>query len=162
MKLDVAQKISDSRAKIKIIEEQLQSEVNQLFSELFNDLFTKYPQFQRYSFRAYTDYFNDGDTCYFGIQGATIDVEEDFGEEGSYDMYEGENISEVYDRDYYDEHHEFKIVGSSDFQNFAEDMVQLYQFLLDNEDVIQKIYGDHFELTITRDGIERSEYTDHD
>lgn len=102
------------------------------FKEMAEELFETHPTLESFAFKAFTVYFNDGDTCYYGVycdpdSGLSINMETPVDEE---DEVLAEAVS-----------------------SFIKEF---------DDDIIQDLFGDHIEVTVYRDGravIE--EYTDH-
>lgn len=55
---------SDERAKLL---ETHAKKGEEILEEGFKSIFDKYPELKSFSWRQYTPYFNDGDTCTFGV-----------------------------------------------------------------------------------------------
>ena len=103
-------------------------------------IFDKWEKLESISFSAYTPYFNDGETCYF--HSMHTDPGLNGGNEGFYS----------YDSD--DEYVE------EDWHADAEKEVISVMKKFSDDDILI-MFGDHVEVTITRDGITK-EHCDHD
>lgn len=110
-------------------EEKLQTVRKEQFAEHFKDLFAQHPEVVKIQWRQYTPYFNDGDTCEFGMHGVTI-----------------------HDKD----GNQFEDWGDGPLNKIAGSTERELECLLD---VIKKAFGDHAEVTVTPEGIDVDEYS---
>lgn len=126
--------------KINELKNQYEAACNEigqeLFVELFEPIWDKYPTLESFSFTAYTPYFNDGETCVYGVNNDEYTINLTFKNGNTY------NMDESYD--------ECPIM---------KDIVKLSNQV--PEDVYQRVCGDHVLITFTRDGMETEEY-EHD
>ena len=110
------------------------------FKEIAQELFDAHPSLDSFSFKAYTDYFNDGETCYFHVYLLWIALA-DWGL-----LINGEDPEESED--------------SGDEETLAAVSIFLQVF---DEEIIREVFGDHIQVTVYRDGrAEVEDYTDHD
>lgn len=129
-----------TRAGVAEVRAKATAEACGLFDEGVAEIFEKYPKLDSFSFKAYTDYFNDGDTCRYHVHcdldyGLTI-------------KYDGEEI----DADDDDQRtKEIESIGS-EIRSFVQGF---------DEDDIMAMFGDHIEVTIDRNGAKAEEYSDH-
>lgn len=163
----------------KILEEyneMLRQKAEPAFRRLFDKYFEAHPEVVALSFTAYTDYFNDGDTCYYHVHSVDFQVrpgvmtpkwkrvskgtetykpgwsQEEITREIWEDVQDGEE--ELDPEEWHDSNcHDLEEKLELDKLNSALDKL---------EDMIQSVYGDHKQFTIDRDGIEVEEYTSHD
>lgn len=93
-------------------------------------------EFSAVQWRQYTPYFNDGDTCYFGVH--------------VYDSFrisdEDEDWTDAYELD----------------DSIKERAYDIQRFLENIEDLLQDVYGDHKEITVLKEGVFVEDYSDHD
>lgn len=105
-------------------------------------LFKENPNLDSFYWEQYTPYFNDGEACYFSFHEIDIDniamYEYDFGQHYNQDI--PPNI--VKDMD---------------------EMVNKINNLLESagEEILLDVFGDHATITVTKDGFEIEENTDH-
>jgi hypothetical protein len=122
--------IDDCNAKVK-------SAGKAAFANELKTLFDSHPELVAVRWNQYTPYFNDGNTCEFGVGGLaykTTSTPEDAGDlEDGFDYAWG-NESPL-------------LVSLGEFRKGFIDEVLLAAF------------GDHVEITATRDGIEVEEYS---
>ena len=133
----MATKFEDLKKKLVVLKSELKSAAVVAFQELSKDLFEANPTLSSFSWRQYTPYFDDGDTCHFSAQTSepslTIEGEEE--EFDGYDMPEDQ-------------------VGLQD---------EIVEFLGNFEDDdLLTMFGDHQKVTINRDGSVDSEDHDHE
>lgn len=154
------------------LRKKFQETAQALFKETTKEFFDLNPGVKCVVWTQYTPYFNDGDTCEFGVNNPTFSNAEgsDVYNVTGWGEYDGEtegvwatdNISYVMnsDRDYYKETCDLILAGEKvdvdSCSNFS-DMV------LSNpmEDVMYAMFGDHVKIIATREGFDVEEY-EHD
>lgn len=127
--------IQDIMAKKKAFEEELQANGKEALSEEFKKVFDAHPDLVAIRWWQYTPYFNDGSPCTFRLNEMFIrlkDTPEDAGyeDDGFVDTYETGAVGEAVDR-----------LSAID------------------DDVYLTVFGDHCQVTATRDGFEVDEYS---
>ena len=159
----------------KLLDEQeelrrkFQATAQELFKETTKEFFDSNPAITAVVWTQYTPYFNDGDTCEFGVNSPTFTNAPDPENVnwGSYDgdeegVFAVENISYVMnsDRDYYkNEQEAIKKAGVIDV-----DSCEAFQRMICSsamEDVMEAMFGNHVKVIATRDGFDIQDY-DHD
>jgi hypothetical protein len=161
----------ESQAELKSLAEELKSvlkrqqEVAQrLLEDGFQEVFNEFPDVYAITWNQYTPFFNDGDECVFRIGGYNILSEEAFRDE-DHDRYD-----EMYafsgpwrDENYVDHYATNRErYGDTDFTDevrFAPAADMITSLLKDVPDtVFKQVYGDHTEVTITREGTNTEYY----
>lgn len=143
------------------------------FKDIFSEFFNNNPEVENFSFKEYTVYFNDGDTCYFSVysDAESIDIngineydDEDESEETFVTCIEcgNEESSDVkFCPSCGTEFPKVEKTESLDYDKAREEVSSLLSIF--DEDMMQEIFGDHVEVTINRDGsVDINEYTNHD
>lgn len=149
---------------------------------IFKDFFDKNPNIHGVVWTQYTPYFMDGDPCVFTIHEPVflIDKSEpvvaDLDPE-DYDEVGDEDYDEVGDEEYgaYSSDEEYGAYSSYDFYNWGAGVGktfdtpekeavynvinQVESALNTVEDVLESIFGDHAQVTVTRTGYEVDEYS---
>lgn len=125
------QSLEDFQTRIEALRQEFQT----LFQSQVKVLFDAVPDLEAIDIVQYTPYFNDGDTCEFGISSVSFYNEEDF--------------SHDYDSDF----------DSPQEQQALKDLLKT--FIYSNEDLMKSLYGDHAQITITREETKIEEY-EHD
>ncbi len=133
-----------------------------IFEDFYKYIFEKYPTLESFGWTQYTPYFNDGDSTIFSVNTDYISINDEYVDEAKW-------ISEVnvinwgnYDRV------NKTYVGRVEEPNPDYDPVlaaasnEIVDFLgrFDNDFYLSK-FGDHAEITVTKDGVDISDY-DHD
>ena len=121
-----------------------------LFSDACKAVFDEHPILVAFRWSQYTPYFNDGDTCEFDVNELEFRFTETPSEEHAYTYNDGEEDS-FYCMSYNCPDGPIKA---------AAEAVKEFHKLIDTE-TYEELFGDHVEVTVTRDGVETSEY-DHD
>lgn len=159
MNLEALKEKKKEIAKLKAEAQQMASDA---FDSFCKEIFEKNPKVESFGWSQYTPYFNDGDTCtfsahtdYISINGEHVDDSKWVNETTVVDwgtwnrdlrVYEGR--VEVPNLDYDPE--------------LAKGCDEITEFLrnFDNDFYITR-FGDHAEITVTKDGVDVDEY-DHD
>ncbi len=115
--------------------QQMRESAKKYFAESCQQIFKDYPVLVSFSWRQYTPYFNDGDTCHFGVH----------------------EVSEVNGQDVYDLDEED---GVYQMLKVAIDACEALVSSFDEDDM-EAMFGDHVTVTVTRDSVE-TESCDHD
>lgn len=155
----------------KLLEEQaelrtkFQAKAQELFKSVTKDFFDKNPGVQAIVWTQYTPFFNDGDTCVFGVNdpyftNATAEQLEDFTAWGE---YEGEDEN-VWSESSWGFKYEMERHPEKDFSGIDMAMVNKFATMIQSsemEDVMEAMFGDHVRVTATRDGFDVDDH-DHD
>lgn len=95
----------------------------------------KHPVIDSVKWQQYTPYFNDGEPCTFGVHTPYVVIEgNEYGDYGEFDL---------------DKEH----------KDIQADLNQLEGAFGKLEDVMQAVFGDHVEVTVTRTSIEIDDYS---
>lgn len=145
----VKESIEESKKKIKEIKKELKEKVSDLFHESSKSLFAEYSDLESFSWRQYTVYFNDGDTCNFSARTESLWIN------GCRTETYGSTVDKVYLEDDLPEN-----ISEDRFKAIA---IVVYNFLgcFDDDD-LEEMFGDHAEVSVSKNGVTISEYTDHD
>lgn len=118
-----------------------------LFSGLFSDILKKYPNVTSLTWAQYTPYFNDGESCIFGVHNDDIRLNND----DDYNMY----VSSYGMDDDVAEHYSFENLSQG--QTFCKEIFEVFSQFTDEE--MLDLFGDHVEVTVYSDGkIEIDDY----
>lgn len=138
--------------------EKMKRDGEAALKEAFTELFDKYPELESVTWVQYTPYFNDGDACTFSVHGFDMDLSESAPEDwkeafeeymgGGY--HYGESLSDYGDKI------KKKCPKLAELQDAVSELAGEIP-----DDVLEYIFGDHCQVTVTREGMEVSEY-DHD
>ncbi len=145
---------------------KLKSEILNISSDIFEDfykyIFDKYPTLESFGWTQYTPYFNDGETCVFYANTDYISVNDEYVDDAKWS-------SEVNVLNWGNWNRELKVYeGRVEQPNPNYDPVltaasnEITNFLgnFDNDFYLSK-FGDHAEITVTKNGVDISDY-DHD
>lgn len=137
------------KAAMEIASKALQdahSVAREAFTEGTREIFQRFPKLQAFRWRQYTPYFNDGDACEFYVYASEPDMkaigDEDFtdGYEIGDGKYSNEPPHPMYD---------------------AAQAVSKYLGSFGN-DMLERIFGDHVEVTCDREKGASADVYDHD
>ena len=174
-------KISEANQRISELKKQVQKELQAEFTGALSELFDAYPFVTSLSFKAYTPYFNDGDSCEYSVHhdycqfnGFDEDDDEQQGENVDVLKLARENIYVEEPNPDYDASklgtwgpHRNKTTyvkkPNPDFNPLYKEAVDAFRSALAvvDEDNWEEMVGDHVKVTITREGITTDEY-EHD
>ena len=159
MNLEALKEKQKEIAKLKAEAQQMASDA---FDSFCKEIFEKHPKIESFGWSQYTPYFNDGDTCtfsanvdYISINGEYVDDSKWVNETTVVDwgtwnrdlrIYEGR--VEVPNLDY-----------DSELSKGADEITEFLRNF-DNDFYITR-FGDHAEITVSKDGVDVDEY-EHD
>jgi hypothetical protein len=147
---------------------QFQIQAQELFKELAKEFWDKNPGLTAVKWVQYTPYFNDGDACEFGIGEITFTnaPEDELENISSWGEYEGEN-EDIFactnvgyvigsDREYHKQERDALLklgdkIDPASCDEFSNAVSQL-------DSVMLAMFGDHAQITMTRDGFDVDEY----
>lgn len=157
MTKNIAQTIETAQIRIAQLRQEIRTMCENIFMEVKDDFFEKYPQVKTIYFAAYTPYFNDGDPCEYSVGSVNFSP-------NSWKMIRGAYHDDNLDEEDYEEGeerpmHDFnsyyqKEAGYTISDEFKSDMKAFDRFLSRNEDFCLSAWGDHVFVRIHRDGIE--------
>lgn len=165
-------------AEINDIKAKLVEELRPKFTEIFSGLFVKYPDLLGVRWTQYTPHFNDGDACEFGVhelcikhKGVKGDCDEDDDDFGwTWDLpsdyaFDRKWLKEEYDSEKYVTRRKEESASFSSEDAYLEFIKDLKAVNAEvqgiPEDVMEDLFGDHVQVTVTREGMEVEGY-DHD
>lgn len=141
-----------NRLKAELIENFRQS-----LNDMAKEIFVTIPELKAIAWYQYTPYFNDGDECTFRIREVVFysfvpdrpfryaeQIEEDEYPEGSW------------------AHSEYSLKKSQLPKEVIDFLSNFDTTINENSEFIKEIFGDHSIVSFTANGIEISDYTDHD
>jgi hypothetical protein len=133
-----------------------------LFDEWSKDFFERNEKVDSFSWNQYTPYFNDGDTCVFSANTDYIKVNGEYAEECE---WMNENIVTnwgTYNRETRKYEGRVEVPNSSYDAELSKAVGEIQDFLCNfDNDFFMSRFGDHTEITVSREGIEVEDY-EHD
>lgn len=146
----------------KKMDEELQALGRGVLEEEFAKFLEEHPEVGAIKWRQYTPYFNDGETCVFGVDEFEIEVDGKFHDR--WDM--------TRDHEYVEdgtrvnpwgrvEANYTQVPCTPKYPALAEAVKQFTRAVLD-EDVFETAFGDHVKVTYSREGGFDVEEYDHD
>lgn len=154
------------------LREKFQEQAKGMFKETFKEFFDKNPGITAVVWTQYTPYFNDGDTCTFGVgdvsfTNAPPEELENVTSWGEYDgddetVWAATNIDYILrtESSWYTEI-AAKIRATPGIDTASCDALSKLVGNTEMEDVLLAMFDDHVKVIATRDGFDVSEY-DHD
>lgn len=179
-KVDSKNKTSELRKKIKDLQAELNKEAEAEFKDAFKDFFDQNPNVVAVHWEQYTPYFNDGDSCRFGVGSYWLEfnytpeelkatAEKLFNDEpdigNSVKAWEEwltspEGLRETYDeKEFASKDSQFSFNESEkkslkEFKKVWNDVVE--------DDLFESLFGDHVTVKATREGFTSTSYDNHD
>lgn len=160
------------------LDKKISEEGQRILKEEFDKVFAAVPRLTGIYWTQYTPFFNDGDTCefnvydfHFEVDGYEIRWSETYAAQHSY-VKAGEKVSGECTEDrpnyYYDFYVHPKQVEDTDFdvtnpitEAEYKALTELETSCQQAENAMRAVFGDHAEITATREGFEVEEY-EHD
>ena len=149
---------------------EYKKQAQDLFKEMAKEFWDKNPGLTAVKWTQYTPYFNDGDPCVFGVNDVIFTNAEDHENVSPWGDYEGEDedvfatwsIADLLKESTYaisekERKAALKIIDKIDEQACNEFSLAVSQL----DDVMKDMFGDHVQVTLTRDGFDIEDY-DHD
>jgi hypothetical protein len=115
------------------------------------------PLIAEFGWQQYTPYFNDGDACVFGVRSLWVRTTEDSQDLDHWSLLAEDVHPTIGGRNWRTGQYEGEHEEISKKANDLDQAIQSGQF----DDVLQEHFGDHAEITVTREGIE-VEFYSHD
>lgn len=148
---------TEKKAEFNKLKEQLIENFRQSLNDMAKEIFTTIPDLKAISWYQYTPYFNDGDECRFRIAEVVF-----------YNFVPDRpfRYAEQIDDDEYPEgswaYSEYSLKESNLPKEVIDFLSNFDTTINANREFIKEIFGDHSIVSFTINGIEVSEYTDHD
>lgn len=136
---------------------QFTKDATQALREVFKDVFDQHPELTVIVWSQYTPYFNDGDECVFRVNSVTCSNAPDTENVSSWGEYEGEEEGVWLWSDGFSA---TDVEASASIRKMARALDEVIQSS-DMTDVLKDVFGDHVQVTVTRDGIDITDY-EHD
>lgn len=135
---------------MKAKREQINKDCKAIFESEAKSIFDKYPKLERFSWTQYTPHFNDGDACEFGVRNHDIPI-----------TYDGKDFDDV-SKYTFDTSESYCDDNAISLYGFKDAFVEIDALLKNfEEDDYKFMFGDHVEITVSRDGVNVEEY-EHD
>lgn len=147
---EIIEKIKQELADFNEKKQAMIGELRRKFPELFKHLFGKSNKIDSISWTQYTPYFNDGDSCEFGVYNDNLYINGEYDDPAWYSW-----------RSEYPEYHEeLSEKGKVDLDEcqIVRDFKEILQSIPD--EFYEDLFGDHVMVTIFKDGrVEVEEYS---
>lgn len=151
--MDNLQKMEELRALMAEKQKEIEELGKQAFKDIVKVFFQSNPEVQAVVWNQYTPYFNDGDTCEFMVCDPVFvtkgfDKNDLLSSSWEYETGEKENSP---------------VIGITAYHknSYKDSYRSLSKFIAENQDVMEKCFGDHASVYVTPDEIIIEEY-EHD
>jgi hypothetical protein len=134
----------------------MQENAKNIFSEMSKEVFENNPNLQDFSWTQYTPYFNDGDTCEFSVNTDYFYINRSNSDSDYIDVW-------YVTKPEYHDRIDFKKFGFNNVEEVVKAVSEVKDILdMFDEDDYMEMFGDHAEVTVSRnDGVTVDGY-DHD
>lgn len=151
------------------IEEMMKTQGREALIGYYSEFFDSHPEVEAIRWVQYTPYFNDGDACTFNIyepelrlnDGTEKEDGEDLEDDGDVYSY-GESKNWFSQYDFYEWDPETQHLPYRDRKQIKkplyDPLIRLYKDMQTNQKVFEMVFGDHSQITATREGFEVEEY----
>lgn len=126
-------------------QKELQAKGEDAIKGVFGELFDKNADLESIEITGYVPYFNDGEACVFGMNEPCV-------------IYKGADYDGTWSVGYSFKNNKITSEDKANLEGIFNSLNSLYQL----DDAFEEIFGEHFRITATRDGVEVEEYTEHD
>ena len=159
MNLEALKEKQKEIAKLKAEAQQMASDA---FDSFCKEIFEKHPKIESFGWSQFTPYFNDGDTCTFSVNTDYISINGEYVDDSKW-------VNETTVVDWGTWNRDLRVyegrveVPNLDYDaELAKGSDEITEFLrnFDNDFYITR-FGDHAEITVTKDGVDVDEY-EHD
>jgi hypothetical protein len=131
--------LNDFQKRMDEMKKSMVKEFEGQIKDVFKEVFEAHPDIEKIAWTQYTPYFNDGDPCVFRVYDIYFLLFSDDEETRYSDLYE----------------------WHSSYGDGYPVIKQLEKMLSSSEDILLMLFGDHCQITVTRDGLDVDEF-DHD
>ncbi len=128
------EKLNEMAAKVEAAQAEVLFAGQAAFKEACADVFERHKGLEQFSWRQFTPYFNDGDACYFYVEGYSLEI-----------GFSGRTIGEEVGDDY-----DHCPPETADEEAVEKDCRELVDFLERVPDVAEAAFGDHVTVTVSR------------
>jgi hypothetical protein len=128
--MTIAETLTEFSKEFEEVKAEFTGRARKMFTASLKDLFENNPDLGMIEWEQYTPYFNDGDTCEFGVHQPffiPVDVRDRTDDEDEYDYRYDCGMEE------------------------NDDMKAVSRFIQNQDDLMQSLYGDHVKVVVRRD-----------
>lgn len=122
--------------------------------DLFQEFFEANPKIDAVRWEQYTPYFNDGDPCTFRVCEPNLRFVN-----GVLTEEEAENLSDYGDGFVWSLYGVKDEVRKAELEKILNGAAELTKILSEAEEFLEAVYGDHVQITVTREGIKVEDYS---
>jgi len=153
------QKLSDLNKIKSNISKKEELLSKQVLSEM-KSLMTRNPLLIGVRWVQFTPHFNDGEPCVFDMYGPEIKFDDSIIPHKEDDHNEGFVDKHYLTKDFFEERVDIINVGQiKSLEKAVKEVDQLYGYLYSMQDQVNAMFGDGYQVTITKDGVEVEEYS---
>lgn len=127
----------------------LEDEAKPLLQEAFTKILEKYPVVRVFSWKQYAPSFNDGDPCYFSVNGIEINYE-DGDDDDDWNDDEDEDSEDMNLRK------EFQNLSYEEQSKIRNEINSVVNKIPD--DIMERLFGESSKVIVTRSGISVEDY----
>jgi hypothetical protein len=156
------EELTKRQAEIKEAKNEILNLSANIFEDFYKYIFEKYPTLESFGWSQYTPYFNDGDTTIFSVNTDYISINDELVDEAEWASDVNVISWGTWNRDLriYEDRVEEPNPNYDPILTEASNEIKKFLGRFDNDFYLSK-FGDHAEITVTKDGVDISDY-DHD
>ncbi len=142
----MSKRYKELQEKMASIRKNMHEEANKYFKEESQQLFDRHPKLESFGWTQYTPYFNDGEACEFSTYTDEPNINDEKGWDISYKKCQPKDYKGQANPDY-----------DAEFAKMYNDVKDFLSIFEDAD--LEEMYGDHVEITVTREGVTTDEYS---
>ena len=156
------EELTKRQAEIKEAKNEILNLSANIFEDFYKYIFEKYPTLESFGWTQYTPYFNDGDTTIFSVNTDYISINDEAVDEAEWASDVNVISWGTWNKDLriYEGRVEEPNPNYDPILTEASNEIKKFLGRFDNDFYLSK-FGDHAEITVTKDGVDISDY-DHD
>jgi hypothetical protein len=135
--------INEFESRVNTLKQNMLNDFKSVINDVFSEVFNAHPEIEKIAWTQYTPYFNDGESCIFNVHDVYFLRTDDTQELKESHIYEWHSAG-----------------WGDDVKNFPA-LKKLNALITSSEDILLMMFGDHCQITVTRDGIDVEEH-EHD
>lgn len=154
--------LKDKNSQIYKIKKEIKDMSSGLFDDFREYIFAKYTELESFGWTQYTPYFNDGEACMFYANTDYLKINDEYADDSGW-------ISTMNITKFGTWNRELKVYEGREEEpnsNYNQRLVDANSEICDflqnfDDDFYLSKFGDHAEITVTKNGLDISDY-DHD
>jgi hypothetical protein len=148
--------IQEIKAKFEDARATMKREGEAAVKENFGAFFSRHPEVSSVVWTQYTPYFNDGDTCEFGVHEPELKLTREF-VDGNPDAIKSLLRYQTVD-DLVESKYHYGDASAHKLPSIEPDFAELLRPIFGLSELMEQVFGDHVKVVVTREGFQVDEY----